>query len=80
MHVYSSTEARLRQLDEWMRSGWEIEEPVLQRNAYHSIFGCTSIFEVIVARSGIRSVIALQDEPDVRRFLTQRHLMIVDAY
>lgn len=70
---------RLSQLEAWLRAGWQIEEPVLQRSAYHGAAGRICVFEVVVNHCGDRHVIALADEPDVYTFLDRHRLAILDV-
>jgi len=78
MERHSLTDPRLDQLQTWLATGWRIEEPVLQRNAYHGPHGRTCAFEVVVNNAGERRVIGLRDAPAVQDFLLQQRLAILD--
>ncbi|MDP9316090.1 MAG: hypothetical protein M3R24_35415 [Chloroflexota bacterium] len=70
---------RLNQLETWLASGWQIEEPILQRNAYHGPHGRTCSYEVVVHHAGERRVCGLRDAPDVQDFLLRRQLAVLDV-
>jgi hypothetical protein len=79
MDLGSHTLAGLQQLQNWIITGWRIEEPVLQRNVYHALDGRVCVFEVVLCRCGERRAIALHDEPDVHRFLHEQGLRVLEV-
>lgn len=74
----SGDDQRMSQLQAWLDAGWWIEEPVLQRSAYHGLNGRVWAFEIVVRRSEQRQVIVLPDAPPVHQFLQQQHLAVLD--
>jgi hypothetical protein len=79
MDSAQQTNLRLWQLQSWLRAGGQIEEPVLQRSAYHGVTGRVCIFEVVVNHGGSRRAIMLSDDPAVYTFLSQQHLAVLDV-
>jgi hypothetical protein len=79
MAALQQVTARLAQLESWLQAGGQIEEPVLQRSAYHSAAGRVCIFEVVVNQGGHRQVIALSDDPAVYLFFHRRQLSVLDV-
>ena len=69
---------RLKQPETWLAAGWQIEEPVLQRNLFHGPNGRTCSFEVVVHNAGERRVCGLRDAPDVQAFLVRQQLAVLD--
>lgn len=73
-----NVDPRLNQLEAWLAADWQIEEPVLQRNAYHGPHGRTCAFEVVLINAGERRVIGLRDAPAVQEFLLRQRLAILE--
>jgi hypothetical protein len=78
MDAAQQTIVRLSQIQAWLQAGGRIEEPVLQRSAYHGMTGRVCVFEVIVNHGGDRRVIALADDPAVYTWLSRQHLAVLD--
>jgi hypothetical protein len=78
MDAAQQTDLRLLQLQAWLQAGGQIEEPVLQRSAYHGMTGRVCVFEVIVSHGGDRRVIALSDDPAVYSWLSRQRLAVLD--
>jgi hypothetical protein len=79
MAAVQQSNMRLAQLESWLQAGGQIEEPVLQRSAYHSAAGRVCIFEVVVNCGGHRQVIALSDDPAVYSFFYHQQLKVLDV-
>ena len=74
-----TTTSHLPELLRRLETGWRIEEPLLQRTVLHGADGRASVLEVVIRKDGERRVIALDDDPDVGRFLEERRLAIFEV-
>lgn len=78
MSVEASSRVDLRQVCAWLDVGYEIEEPIVQQSAYYTRRGRVCVLELVLNSCGQRRVVALDDLPEVQRFLKQRRLTVLD--
>ncbi len=68
---------RLQWLRAQMADGWRLEGPVIERSVYSSASRRTSAFEFVLRHERGCQVLAINDCPEVRSFLSERRLECV---
>lgn len=75
----SLSEQRLLLIEEQISRGWQIQLPVIARDAYRESQGWVQILEFVLrSQQGHQTAIAVPAEPAVDRFLQQYNLTIVE--
>ncbi|HNP71738.1 MAG TPA: hypothetical protein PKK15_11535 [Kouleothrix sp.] len=65
---------RLRWLHTQLAEGWRLEGPVIERLVYRSAVGQVSAFEFVLRHERGCQVLAINDCPEVRSFMSERRL------